>query len=129
MKFDVKQFWYAFLIGATYILVGWGCTFLGIVGNIIWHALVLVILFAASGYALRTVKGMLNGVFAGLQYCAVWLGLYMVTLWLGIPVFAPFPYAGMSWDVLFTWPNGLWLPSLAVTMLVVGLGYCHALSD
>ncbi|MEZ4812415.1 MAG: hypothetical protein R2883_02845 [Caldisericia bacterium] len=77
------------------------------------------------GYALRTVKGILNGAIAGIQFCIVWLGLYMVTLWLGVPVFAPFPYCHLDWGTLFTWP-GIWLPSLAVTMLVVGLGYFHA---
>ncbi len=127
MELDVKQFWYAFLIGATYILVGWVCNvYLGEVGNIIWHMLLLVILFAVSGYALKTVKGIANGFIAGIQFVIVWLGLYMVTLVIGMEVYAPFPYAEKTWDMLFTWKDGLWLPSIAVIMLVVALGYFHA---
>ena len=128
MEFDVKQFWYAFLIGATYILVGWACSFpfMGIIGDIIWHMLLLVILFAVSGYALRTVKGIVNGIIAGIQFVVVWLGLYMVTLVIGMEVYAPFPYHHLkTFGALFEWP-GIWLPSLAVTMLVVALGYFHA---
>jgi len=126
MEFDLKQFWYAFLIGATYILVGWACSFIGLIGSIIWHMLVLVILFAVSGYALRTVKGIVNGIIAGLQFVVIWIGLYMVTLAIGMEVYPPYPYYNLTWDTIFSWPGGLWLPSLAVTMLVVALGYFHA---
>lgn len=115
----------ALIIGILYILLSWVLGLLGVVGYTIWGIIMTALLFGGMAYALKDVKGLMNGIVVGIIYAAIFLVLAIVIKLVPfIAGNAAFYPTTLGWAEMFSWP-GIWVTTLGLLLFTGVLGWVN----